>query len=295
MADLITLARAKQAIGWPASFSSAEDACLASLITGVSRAVESYTRCQFGTTNFDELYAGTPSTRLVLRQRPVASVTRVAYGPTAVLRIRNTRPSAARAFASVSAGTLDLACSVGGVMITDTLSLAANATLTLLAAAINTAPINTTHGWSAAVDAAFGDWASADLRGPQGALNAKGVDASLGLHVHEISDYSINAERGWLDRGGAVSPNVGAFDGEPPGWEGGEGYWRIQYTRGAVPEDVQEACAQWTAALFGQTKRDPGLILNETTGVGTTVAWVNRRGVPEHVKALLGPHRRFPI
>ncbi|HKQ88599.1 MAG TPA: hypothetical protein VJS43_17710, partial [Candidatus Acidoferrales bacterium] len=44
-------------------------------------------------------------------------------------------------------------------------------------------------------------------------------------------------------------------------WDGGVHHWRVRYSAGysAVPDDVQEACAQWVAALFWQTKRDPGL------------------------------------
>jgi hypothetical protein len=54
-----------------------------------------------------------------------------------------------------------------------------------------------------------------------------------------------------------------------PGWGGGINYWRVIYTAGyaTVPEDVQEACAQWVAALFWQSKRDPGLALEQIPGV----------------------------
>jgi hypothetical protein len=44
-----------------------------------------------------------------------------------------------------------------------------------------------------------------------------------------------------------------------PVWTPGIDNYRIQYQAGymQIPNDVQETCAEWTAALFWQTKSNP--------------------------------------
>src|SRR4029077_17239615 len=105
-------------------------------------------------------------------------------------------------------------------------------------------------GWSASVlNPGDNLRASADLRALQGAFQATNQFADLKRHTSELSSFMIEAERGCLTRGGGFL------------WDGGLHHWRIIYSAGfsAVPDAVQEACAQWVAQLFWQTKRDPGL------------------------------------
>ena len=51
-------------------------------------------------------------------------------------------------------------------------------------------------------------------------------------------------------------------------WPVGINNFRVQYTAGyaAVPDDIQEACAEWVATLFWQVSRDPGLSFETATG-----------------------------
>src|SRR5262249_6864083 len=122
------------------------------------------------------------------------------------------------------------------------------------------------------------------LRAPQGALNAKDVQAELKIHLRELSTYEVEVNHGWLLR-----PFVG-LDEQRGLWFGGPNYWRVVYTAGyaTVPDDVQEACAQSVAALFWQTKRDPGLAHEAIHGAVTRTV---QHGVPESIQVLLLPYR----
>jgi hypothetical protein len=175
---------------------------------------------------------------------------------------------------------------------TDTsVTFAANATLTAVATAVNALG----NGWSAEAVSGYGSWASADLRALQGALHARSAPAELVIHTEDLAGFDVDAARGWLVRRGGVS---GWPWGEPAAaWTEGRGNYRVVYDAGyaTVPEDVQEACAEWVAVLFFQTKRDPELVVSKTEGVGTVISALNRHAIPPHILALLAPYRRIPI
>ena len=77
-------------------------------------------------------------------------------------------------------------------------------------------------------------------------------------------------------------------------WDGGLHYWRVIYSAGFsdIPDDVQEACAEWVAQLFWQTKRDPGLASESIPGTASRVTLQN---MPASVKLLLGPYRNWRV
>jgi hypothetical protein len=284
MSDLITTARARYNLG-NLSTTSDEDTTLAALVTACSRAVRRHCKREFDSQQFDELYHGTDHTRLPLRQFPILSVARVAYDPVAVLRISNTSATNQRATAAVTATGLTLVRVASGVTTTDTsVTFAGNVTLSAVAAVVNALG----NGWSATVtDSAHNNRASADLRAIQGALNVRGVTAELTLHTQEMSAYEVDAARGWLTRTpAAVLPDDWR---RTLWWRGGLNYWRVIYTAGyaTVPEDVQEACAQWVATLFWQTKRDPGLVQEAIPG---SVSRTPFQTMPPGVRLLLQPY-----
>src|SRR5262249_20896653 len=200
MADLITSTRAKYNLN-QSSFTSHENSTISALITACTKAITKLCRRNFDAQPYDELYNGTGERRLALRQFPVVSVVRVAYGPIPVLRVSNTSPSNQRATAAVTATGLSLSRVAAGTASTDTsVTWASYPTLTRAASAVNARG----NGWSAAVaDGAFANRASADLRAPQGALNAMNVQAPLLLHAQELTGFDLDAERGWLIRGPA--------------------------------------------------------------------------------------------
>lgn len=250
MANLITRARALYNLN-NLSTSTAENTTLDALIAAVSAAMGRYCLCTFVSTPCDEVFDGTWQPEVILDRYPILAIDRVAYAPTAVLRVQNTSAGVQRATVQVTSTGLTLTRVAAGVSATDTPTFAGNVTLTTLAAAINALG----NGWSASlVSDEFADRASADLRALQGALAAKNAPAELKIHLQELTDYDIDGPRGLLIR--------------LAGWRGSRRYWRVIYTAGyaAVPDDVQEACAQWVAELFWQTKRDPGLALEVVPG-----------------------------
>ncbi len=261
MADLITSARAKYAIN-QATFSSAEDTTISALVTAVSKVVKRYCRREFDSQSFDELYNGSGDVRLVLDQYPIVSVARVATGVKAVLTVKNLSSSNQRATVAVTSTGLSLTRVASGISSTDaSVTWASYATLNAVAAAVNALG----NGWSASVpDANDGLWASSDLRTPQGALNAKNVDAPLRIHAEDVADYEVDAARGWLlrgHRGLTASLQVQPGGSLAWGWIPGVDNYRVSYTAGyaTVPEEVQEACAQWVAHLFWQSKENPAV------------------------------------
>jgi hypothetical protein len=272
MSDLITRARALQNLN-NLTPTSAEGTLLDNLVSAVSRAVEAYCRRTFDEQSFDELYDGGPAEELLLRHYPVLRVERVAHTPSPVLRITNTAAGNQRATVRVTDTGLVLTRVASGTTTMNSRAFADYVTLSALAAAV-TALAN---GWSAAVvSGTDGARASADLRALQGAFNAKDTDAELRLHIDELIAFDVDAERGCLRR--------------CDGWLGGPGSWRVIYDAGfaAVPDDVQEACAEWVAALFWQTKRDPGLAHEN---IPNLVARAPLGDVPATVKVLLRPYR----
>jgi hypothetical protein len=283
MADLITTARAKYNLN-NLTTTAAEDTTLAALVTACSRAIRRYCGREFDSQSFDELYHG-GCDRLLLKQFPILSIARVAYAPTTVLRIRNTSASNQRATVAVTSTGLTLTRVASGITTSDTsVTWAGNATLTAVAAAVNALG----NGWSAAVaDSAYNNRASGDLRALQGALQAKDVDAELRIHLLELSAYDVDAERGILCVGAGLD-DLASVGGA------GVNYWRVIYTAGfsTVPEDVQEACAQWVAALFWQTKRDAGLAQEQVPSVVSRSPFSD---MPPGVKGVLLPYRTYSL
>jgi hypothetical protein len=275
--DLITRVRALSNLN-NLSTTANENTTIDLLIRAVSQAIERWCRCSFGLENYDELYGGDGDTRLLLRYYPVLAVDRVATCPETVLTVTNTGATNQRATVQVTDTGLTLVRVASGVTSTDTsVTWAANATLGAVAAA--TAALG--NGWGATAVAGHASRASADLLPIQGALNAKDRAAELRLHTEELSDYQVDTARGVLFRAG--------------GWADGADNYRVAYTAGyeTVPEDVQEACAEWVAALFYQTKRDPGFSQEQMPGVYARLSELSIRGMPRQVRSLLAPYRRY--
>src|SRR4051794_24058184 len=181
--DLITLARAKQAI--QSITDSSQDTLLQALITALSDAIEKYCNRYLVARNFDELYNGSGDRRLLLREYPVQAVDSVRYRPVTVLKIQNTDTATnQRATVAVTSTGLTLVRVASGVKTTDaSVTFAGSPTLTAVANAVNALG----GGWSAQAvgDATdYGKWPSADLYvapsygdgvQSQGALTARGT------------------------------------------------------------------------------------------------------------------------
>jgi hypothetical protein len=293
VADLIDLARAEIALnsGGGATFTSDQQTTINTLITSVSKAIQKFCAREFVSTTFDELYDGLNMHRLILRQFPIISISRVAYGPVSILRITNASTSNQRASVQVTSTGLSLVRVASGSSTTSTLTFAGNATLSALAAAVTALG----NGWVGQVlDSSYNNWPAADLRSPQGALNAK-FGAELRLHTSELSGFDIDYERGWILRTYLEPLDLTDPAGTGLTFFGGSNYWRIIYTAGfaTVPETVQEACAEWVAVLYNLCTRDPAVVNSFTSGTGNT--FVNPTKMPDNVRGLLEPWRRRSV
>lgn len=295
MADLITNQRAK--LNLPHATTS-DDNVINARIRACSAAIQSWCRRDFVATAYDELYHGHGADYLQLRQYPLLSVEAVRYSPRAVLRIQNTATSTnQQARVAVTATGLELVRVASGTKTIDTsISWTSYATLTAVATAVDALG----SGWDAQVVGDYGLWPSADLRLPQGALDCRGRLVDLAMHADELATYEVDERLGLLYLSPATAPeNLGW----PPSWQPGPwvqraNYWRVQYTAGyaTVPEEVQEACAQWVAALFFAGMRDPGLAWQKVEGAGSHgVPEVTSQHVPPWLQCLLARYRRFDV
>ncbi len=303
--DLITLARAKQAI--LAITDSTYDTLLGTLITAVSDAVEKYCRRDFYARSYDELYSGNGDRRLLLREYPVQSIQSVRYRPVTVLKvINNDTGTNQQARVTVTSTGLSLVRVASGTSSTSTLTFAGNATLQALATAITALG----NGWSAQVvgdgGGDYGLWPSADLYVPpsygdgatsQGALTARGQFAELKLHTYELAGYQFDP-RGWLLRAiPYTDPEL--LHPEDLIWPVGINNFRVQYTAGytTIPESVQEACARWVAICWNLAQRDPNL-LSQNISQSVHQTWDRTDAdhqPPRPVRALLAPFRRHTV
>ena len=278
MSNLITRARALSNLNDLAT-SSSENNTLDALILAVSKAIDNYCWRTCAVTTYDELYPGNNRRELVLRNYPTVSIERIAHDPTPVLGVTNTSASNQRATVKVTAVGLQLIRVASGVSTASTILFSDQPTLSALATAVTALG----NGWAAnVINPPDNLRASADLRALQGAFQAMNFIAELKLHVSELSGFVVDAERGCLTR------EDGAC------FYGGLHAWRVVYSAGfsAVPDEVQEACAEWVAQLFWQTKRDPGLSSEAVPGA---VSRVILRDMPASVKFLLSPHRNWRV
>lgn len=303
--DLITLARAKQAILSIAD--STYDTLLQTLLTAVSDAIEKYCRRDFTARSYDELYSGNGDRRLLLREYPLQSIQSVRYRPVTVLKIINSDTGTnQQARATVTSTGVTLVRVASGVSSSTTVAFAGNATLQALATAIGAL----SNGWNAQVVGSsggdYGLWPSADLyvapsygdgATSQGALTARGQFAELKLHTYELAGYQFDP-RGWLLRAiPYTDPEL--LHPEDLIWPIGINNFRVQYTAGftTIPESIQEACARWVALCWNLAQHDPNLTI-QNISQSIYQRWDRTDAdhqPPRPVRALLAPFRRHTV
>lgn len=290
MPDLIDLNRARQNI--PSSTNS-DEPTIATLITAVSKAVQRWCRRDFVSTAYDELYDGNGDDRLMLRQYPIINVESVRSSPTAVLRITNTQTSNQQARVSLTSTGLTLVRIASAVNTTNVVYFSTNKTLSAVKSAVDAFG---SGGWSASVVGNYGLWPSADLLPIQGALNAAGVQAELMMHVDILSAFEIDSRHGFLLRssdGSSLQPQTSSLI-----WPAGVSNFRVKYTAGyvTVPEDVQEATAEWVATLFKDLGRNQNVMREDQAGVYSSTALEELAGKPPPaIRALLASYRNHRV
>jgi hypothetical protein len=271
--------------------STADERTIALLLAGVSEAIRRYCGRNLFLAHHDEVIPGQEEPCLVLREYPVRAIEAVRFNPSVVLRIRNTDPANQIARVVVTETHLELLRVASGIKSVATLPWASNLTLLALASAVNALG----HGWTASSVEPYSLWPSRDLpilglSPTQGAKNARAVTVGLLMHVSELSGYC------W-DGLGRIYRRDPQADLLQQSWAGSADAWRVQYTAGyeQIPEDLQEACSQWVAERFAQTKRDPGLASQSVVG-SLMQTWPHvAQGPPPRVRAILSLYRRYCV
>lgn len=237
---LITLTRAKEFIP---NFPDDDDTVLTSILNASSELIEKWCNRTFASETYDQLYDGTGYRHLLLEVYPILSISRIATSPTEVIRISNAGSGVSRATVRVTSTGVVLTSVASAVTTTTTLTFATYTTLSALATAVSAV-----SGWTATATDPYSTWASADLRAVQGAFNAASSrQVGLIVHTDELSEYSLREDIGEVYN--------------PYGFSRGYKNWRVVYTAGftAVPEPIQQACAELAAATYNARNVNPNL------------------------------------
>lgn len=257
---LITRARATELIP---NFPTADNSLMDDLVNAASDTVVRYCNRDFVQTTYDQVYDGTGARNLLLDQYPVTQILRVSMNPIQVAGIWQSDTGCSRAswrLDGTSASPpvpnyLYLVSAKNGIETTVTIGPVTSATPTVvinggapttfaqmrtindLASAIVT--YGGTYGWTATGLGIYGTWPIADLRPPQGALEARWSGyAYLWLHSMNLFAFEYN-------------PDVGEIV-SPQGFDFGYRNFRIIYQAGyaTVPYSVQQATAALAVAVY---------------------------------------------
>ena len=286
---LVTLTRATQNPRLAKLNATAPD-YVTSLLAAASDAVIAICLRQFGPGSYTEYHDGTgyPGQLLQLDQYPVTAITRVATRPVPALRVLSNSPAVQRATVATTATGLTLTTVASGVSATATLNYADCPTLLSLATAVTALG----NGWTAAADATYTLYASADLRPLSGAFPATGPGTALELYVEDV--HPVPWDAGYSDLpsvGYRLDPTTGQLWGY---FHQGRQNLRVDYTAGdaAVPDDIQQATVRLAAMLADRDARDSTVIREQ---VGPYQVYLQDRmneliNDPS-VWGLLAPHR----
>ena len=223
-------------------------------IDAASGWLETYTGWQYVSREYREWYDGTGDQTLVLRHRPVTELARVCVGRENALKISNTSTSHSAASVSVTSTLVSLRrTNSAGTVSTTTVTFAAQATVTLMAAAINALG----DGWSATVQGSTGVQASADLAvSPY--LYCLGQDVMLEVPDTPVGELRTDDPAGivWL---GTIRD--ASWDEWGTFWTGRRNVF-IQYTAGYAETDlafqpIRQLATEVAAVLFTKAREDP--------------------------------------
>ena len=193
--------------------------------------------------SYAEWYSGDGGNEIILKNYPVTAVARVAIGEVSAMSIRNTSTDAMYATASVSTTGITLVIVGGANAGTDTVTFAAAATVATMVTAI----VALGKGWeSSAASSLYNGYPSSELfvRGAQSCLSSWSYHY---MPSDPVNGYKIDLVEGVVGLPSTLSvgwPNV-----------------YIQYTAGyaTIPDDIENACLETVAYLYGLAGEDPSL------------------------------------
>jgi hypothetical protein len=246
----------------------------------VSSFAERYCGVQFEYASVSERYDGDGTNLLILDNRPVNSVSRVAIEPTDVLLVTNTSDTATEAYASISSTVLTLTLITGGSTTTNSLTLASYSTLDLLAAAINALSAN---GWSATVTTGYGSFSPSDLVVTE-AMYCLDSSAYFPIFGDSENDYIIYPEKGW------IVLEYGYFTA-------GKRNVLVEYTYGysTIPGALKEAILRLVSLVYHRSSVDPTLSSEKLGDHSWSRTTSSEDDLQKAMQEELAMYRRFDI
>jgi hypothetical protein len=255
--SFITTARASVLIP---NFPSADNSVMADLISAACDFAEKFCQRTFTLTTYDEVQDGLGSELLFVDNFPVVSITRIATTPVPVLQVLNTNTTNSRATVRLAGDTssppvpqyLYLTTVLNGVTTNRTITLSTTLTLSALATAINA---YSADGWSAAALGNAADWATADLRPPQGGYDCVRSGAVyLQMHGWPIGDFDFNPNTGEI-----VSP-FGFFRGYRNYRIIYQAGWALDGSGNLSLTPIAQAVAELAAAMYNSRGLNSNLV-----------------------------------
>ena len=245
---------------------------LNSLLAAASTAIRKFCWRNFTQQNYTIYVPGpqTPYDIIMLTDKPIIQVTRLATNPTVVLQVYNNNSAYQRATIAVSSTGITLFTMESGVASTNTsITFALYPTLQAAANAINA--LGT--GWTATPVAGYELYPSADLKVIQGAMTATQNKGGAGLEMYlENCVFGGYGFYSWGQTGAWIGSTLWRVDLEkgvifgslPPSLDGNPNI-RIDYTGGfnPIPDDVQRAC-MLTAISIGQAGKINPMLTTES-------------------------------
>lgn len=266
---LINLLRATEIVP---NFPSADNAVMQDIVNAASDTVIRYCNRDFILATYDELYDGPGARNLLLNQYPVTQILRASSHNTNALGIHQGDTLCSRASWRLDGTTaspsvpnyLYLVSAKNGIETTITIGPVTSASPTVvinggspttiaqmrmlsdLATVINT--YGGAYGWQATALGVFGTWPIADLRPPQGALEARWYGYAY-LMMYSMNMFSMD-----------YNPDIGEIV-SAQGFDFGYRNYRVIYQAGfsTVPNPIQQAVAALAVAVYQGRGQNPNL------------------------------------
>jgi hypothetical protein len=234
----------------------ANNSALTDIVNATCDFVDRYCNVQsggFSVQTYDELYNGTGTKQLFLKQIPILNINRISYTQVPALWIRNNDSDmGARALVQINATLSGSQFTSTGITLTyiksattttNTLTWTSYPTVTALVNAINALGNN----WQAGVQGGFGTWSTSDLRGTQGSFGCRITTSYLWIHWQDLPAYRVNEITGEIYSDFGF--NRGVYN------------WRVGYQAGyaTLPNDLAQAIAELAAAAYLMQTVNPNL------------------------------------
>jgi hypothetical protein len=231
---------------------------ISSLHTSVEAWVKRYCRRDFELTNYKEVYDGSNTDTIFLKQYPIVNITRVAIGRRKIIDITNTSSTTT---ASVSVNDTGLVLVKDGVS-DSTIIFATYATMNDICTAVNALG----NGWQALLQGVdYGGFLSSELRPVYGLNCINNARANLYIPDFALSMFEVYPKEGYIQLQMEIPSVLNSFDYEygiwPSGkWVQGKNNIFIDYSAGYsasnMPTELQWAICMIIKVLWGKIQED---------------------------------------